>query len=227
MNDLKDFLIKHGATEVGFGDISDITPKKGLNVGVVFFITYPKDVIESIKDAPTDDYLNYYNILNQKLDNLGLLCEDYLKGKGYNAYAQTTSRLGWDFGENNSFELPHKTIATRSGLGWIGKSALFTTNRYGSALRLSSVLTDAPLDYGKPIEKSYCGNCMVCRDICPSDAISGIEWTVDLKRNDFYDDKKCENYAREISFKQFGENKLICGKCIYECPFTQNWLKKG
>jgi hypothetical protein len=45
MNDLKDFLIKHGATEVGFGDISDITPKKGLNVGVVFFITYPKEVI--------------------------------------------------------------------------------------------------------------------------------------------------------------------------------------
>ena len=45
MNDLMYFLINHLSTEVGFCYISDITPKKGLNVGVVFFITYPKEVI--------------------------------------------------------------------------------------------------------------------------------------------------------------------------------------
>ena len=41
--------------------------------------------------------------------------------------------------------MPHKTVAVHAGLGWIGKSALFVTEKYGSAVRLTSVLTDAPL----------------------------------------------------------------------------------
>ena len=42
--------------------------------------------------------------------------------------------------------LPHKTIATRAGIGWIGKSALLVTAKYGSAIRLSSILTDTPIE---------------------------------------------------------------------------------
>lgn len=226
MDKLRDFLIDNGAVEVGFADIHDVTPKKGLNYGVVFYITYPPEVIMTIRDAPTADYLNHYNLLNEKLDALGELCKDYLENIGYRAYAQTTKNLGWDFGSDNSFDLPHKTIATKAGLGWIGKSALFVTRKYGSALRISSVLTDAPLDCGSPIEKSYCGNCTQCMDTCPAGAVSGINWNVNLKRNDFYDDGKCEAFARDISLKQFGLNKLICGKCIYECPHTQKYLKE-
>ena len=226
MDKLKDYLKKNGAVEVCFADISDVTPKKGLNQGVAFYITYPPEVILTIRDSPTRDYLNHYDWLNEKLDSLGELCKDYINDLGFRAYAQTTRNLGWDFGKDNSFELPHKTVATKAGLGWIGKSALFVTRKYGSALRLSSVLTDAPLDLDEPIEKSYCGECMQCRDTCPAGAVSGINWNVNLKRNDFYDDKKCRDYANDISLKHLGLDKLICGKCIYECPHTQKYLKK-
>ena len=196
--ELKNYLKKEGASEVGFADITNFSPKEGLNSGVVFYITYPKEIIRNMENAPTMEYLWELIDLNTRLDALGMLCEEYLINEGYEAYAQTKKRLGTDFGEFNSFELPHKTIATRAGLGWIGKSALFTTLKYGSALRMSSVLTNAPLDFGEPVLESKCGKCMICRDACPGGAISGINWNYKLKRNDFYDDKKCEKYALEI-----------------------------
>lgn len=223
---LKKFLRNNGASEIGFADITNFTPKKGLNTGVVFYITYPKEIIQQMQNAPTQEYLNELISMNTRLDELGMKCEEFLIDKGYSAYAQTKKRLGTDFGEFNSFELPHKTIATRAGLGWIGKSALFTTFKYGSALRLSSVLTDAPLTLGTPILKSKCGKCMECRDACLGGAISGKEWNYKLKRNDFYDDKKCEQYALKISRENLGKADTVCGKCIYACPHTQKYIKR-
>ena len=223
---LKNYLLREGASEVGFADITNFTPQKELDKGVVFYITYPKEIIKNMKNAPTREYVDELVSLNSRLDELGMKCEEYLIENGYNAYAQTKKRLGTDFGEFNSFELPHKTIATRAGLGWIGKSALFTTKNYGSALRLSSVLTDAPLDLGTPILKSKCGKCMECKEACLGGAISGKEWNYKLKRNDFYDDKECEKYALKVSEKNLGKADTVCGKCIYACPHTQKYIKK-
>jgi epoxyqueuosine reductase QueG len=55
--------------------------------------------------------------------------------------------------------LPHKTTATLAGLGWIGKCALLVTERYGSAIRLTAVLTEAELPCGEPVSRSRCGAC--------------------------------------------------------------------
>lgn len=223
--ELEKYLIKNGAKGVGFADITPFTPKKGLNNGVVFYINYPKEIMKNMQNAPTPEYQKELISLNIMLDSIGMKCEEYLMNRGYKAYAQTRKRLGHNFGEFNSFELPHKTIATRAGLGWIGKSALLTTNKYGSALRLSSVLTNAPLDIGTPILKSKCGTCMECKKACFGGAISGKEWSCKLKRNEFYDYKKCEEYALKISKENLGKSDTICGKCIFACPHTQKYIK--
>lgn len=224
--ELKNFLLAEGATEVGFADITNFTPKKGLDIGVIFYITYPKEIIQNMQNAPTPEYVEELVSLNTRLDALGMKCEEFLINNGYDAYAQTKKRLGTDFGEFNSFELPHKTIATRAGLGWIGKSALLITKDYGPALRMSSVLTDAPLDVGTPVLESKCGKCVECKNACFGRAISGKEWNHKLKRNEFYDDKKCERYALKISEENLGKADTVCGKCIYACPHTQKYIKK-
>lgn len=224
-SELKNYLLKNGATEVGFADISDVSIIEGLNTGVVFYIAYPKDILKRMVNAPTKEYVKRLVEINTQLDNLGLLAEEYLKDNGFNAYAQTKKRLGTDFGENNSFELPHKTFATKAGLGWIGKSALLTTEKYGSALRLSSVLTDAPLETGTPILESKCGSCNLCQIICEAGAISGKNWNYKMKRNDFYDDKKCEEYMLKKSKINLGKADTVCGRCIRACRYTVNYFQ--
>jgi epoxyqueuosine reductase QueG len=225
-SDLRKYLMDNGAFKVGYADINDVTIMPGLNSGVIFYIAYPREILKRMSNAPTMEYVLKLVDMNNKLDELGMLCEEYLIERGYKAYAQTKQRLGKDFGEFNSFELPHKTFATKAGLGWIGKSALLTTREYGSALRLTSVMTDAPLEYGKPIPKSQCGNCNICKDACKGNAISGIEWNYKLKRNDFYDDKKCEAYALKISEVNLGKPDTVCGKCIYACPYTRRYMNQ-
>lgn len=226
-SNLEKILLKNGASKVGFADISDVTIMEGFNSGIVFYITYPKDIIRGMINAPTMEYVLKLVDINSKLDELGMLCEEYLINEGYNAYAQTKKRLGQDFGENNSFELPHKTFATKAGLGWIGKSALLTTNEYGSAFRLSSVLTDAPLDYGTPILESKCGSCNMCRDACGGGAISGKQWNYMMYRNEFFDDKKCEQFALKVSEVNLGKADTVCGKCMVACPYTQGYAMRG
>ena len=226
-SDLRNYLIDNGATKVGYADISDVSIIDNMNSGVVFYIAYPSEIISRMTNAPTEEYVLKLVELNKRLDELGLLCEEFLIDEGYEAYAQTKQRLGSDFGEFNSFELPHKTVATKAGLGWIGKSALLTTKEYGSALRLTSVLTNAPLNYGKAITESKCGNCNICKNACIGGAISGIPWNIKLSRNEFYNDKKCEEYALKISEINLGKADTVCGKCIYACPYTQRYIRQS
>ena len=56
--ELKNYLLDNGATEVGFADITNFTPQKGLNTGVIFYITYPKEIIQNMQNAPTQEYLD-------------------------------------------------------------------------------------------------------------------------------------------------------------------------
>lgn len=225
-DDMRKFLENEGVADIGFADISTISPKSGLNSGIVFYIPYEKETIKSIRKAPTGEYLAQYLELNRKLDEIAIKCEEFLIEKGYKAHAQTTTRVGEDAEDNNQTFLPHKTIATRAGLGWIGKSALFVTNDYGSAIRLSSVLTNAKLDFGTPIESSLCRMCTVCRNECPAGAISGREWNSKMNREDFFDYKKCEKKASKISKKKLKSDITLCGKCIYVCPHTQKYINK-
>ena len=82
-NKLKKYLLKNGAAEAGYADIADCTPKKGLDNGVVFYITYPKEIIRNMQNAPTREYVDELVSLNTRLDELGMKCEKFLIDNGY------------------------------------------------------------------------------------------------------------------------------------------------
>lgn len=219
-------LLDNGADIVGVGDLTELPPeeRKGLPYGISVAVRYPSKVIRGIAHLPTQEYCDWYNLLNERLDALVTLGAEKLRSLGYNACAQTRAEVG--FGETgNNTTLPHKTVATRAGLGWIGKSALLVTRELGSMIRLSSILTDAPLVAAVPINESQCGSCTVCTKACPAGAISGKAWELGLYRDEFFDAVSCRATATERSFQGFGGGHTICGKCIEICPYTQRAMK--
>ena len=117
-------------------------------------------------------------------------------------------------------------MATRAGLGWIGKCALLVTEEYGSALRISSLITDAPLECNAPQKASRCGNCRACAEHCPSGAVTGEAWSAGIVRARLIDAERCAETARALCRERFGKQATLCGKCIVVCPYTRRSLKR-
>ena len=224
---LKTALLRHGAALVGYGDITELPPtlRQGLPVGVVVAVKYPKNVIFGIRNLPTKEYYENYNLLNEKLDVLVELGAQILREAGFSAIPQTRAYVN-KFMLDDVTHMPHKTVATRAGIGWIGKCALLVTEKFGSMIRLSSILTDAPLETAKPVTKSHCGNCLDCTNACPAGAVSGKLWSVGMKLECFFDAAACRKTASERAKRGFGIEATICGKCIEICPYTKRYLNE-
>lgn len=239
--EIEQMLHNNGASSVGFAKIKDLyhdadltgprsedsvtepinLPKYPLGISIV--LAYPKDVIKNISTSPTMEYYDAYHRLNDKLDDLAIMCAEYIQKQGYHAYPQTVSATK-EYGIFRTV-MPHKTVAVNAGLGWIGKSTLFITEKYGSSVRLTSVLTDAPLDYNKVTMNSKCGSCMLCTNACPGKAISGRPWSPELYRDEFFDAMACRKKAREIASKSINKQITLCGKCIEVCPYTRKYTQ--
>jgi epoxyqueuosine reductase QueG len=116
-------------------------------------------------------------------------------------------------------DLSHKMVATRAGLGWIGKTDLFISKMFGPRLRFVSILLKTPVKAKtKPIDKSRCGTCNICVDICPAKAANGILWDITVKREDFFDPWKCRKQCAEFGRLRLGLDDRICGMCVAACP---------
>ncbi|MDO4321081.1 MAG: 4Fe-4S dicluster domain-containing protein [Lachnospiraceae bacterium] len=219
---LKKILYCRGAGLVGIGDMAPIQ-NCDFHTGVAIALPLPKKVIIDLQEAPTEEYYNLYHSLNKKLNEIVLAGEVFLKKNGFEAYAQTTDRVEID--QNHISALPHKTVATRAGLGWIGKNCLLVTRQYGSAVRISSLLTNAPLEYDKPIALSSCGKCNLCVKKCPAQALKGTLWEAGLQRERIVDVRKCQKKQIEIMTEKTGIQTDLCGKCFAVCAYTQKYLK--
>jgi len=214
---LREYIKERGATLVGFADVSELPERErcGLPRGVVVAIKYEKDEIRGIAERPTAQYHAAYQRINTQLDALVRDCEEWLQRNGFAAVARTLDFVGATETEHAS-EFPHKTIARLAGLGWIGKSALLVTEEYGSMIRISTVMTDAPLDVGTPTNESRCGDCMACTNACPAGAVQGKNWTLGCERDEIFDAVKCRKTARELSDEYISPTAgTICGKCIF------------
>ena len=150
---LRKYILGLGADLAGFADLTALPAgcRCDLPYGIAIGIAIDPAVIPLIPGQATMEYFNEYQSINHQLDAIALIVQDHLIKQGYAAIAQTVDyverqREHNDPRPDSRASLPHKTVAALSGLGWIGKSSLLITGQYGSAARISSVLTDAPLD---------------------------------------------------------------------------------
>jgi epoxyqueuosine reductase len=215
---------ENGAALVGFADLRDIAPE-GYPRGVSVAIGVPPDIVRMLQQGgPNARYLAEYRAMNEKLDELITLGAAFFRRQGYRALARRVAEVPqWDY----RTPLPHKTVATRAALGWIGKSALLVTPQYGPAVRISTILTDAPLQCAEPITTSRCGKCSVCVDNCPGKAISGTLWEAGMDRDALFELDKCMGACHEMTrSSDIGQGMTLCGRCFAVCPYTKRYLRK-
>ncbi len=110
----------------------------------------------------------------------------------------------------------HKMAATSAGLGWIGKNGLLINPNFGPRLSLATILTNAPLQADIPVETCLCGDCGLCMEYCPSDAITGEEWSRREPFPELIQRDRCASHKRKIKALR---GKPNCGLCITICPY--------
>ena len=202
-----------GASLVGFADVQAVAP---LPRAVAIAIRHSPEVFGIAEEMPTCSYYQEYLDLNRRLDEIAAVAAEALQKSGHTARISPAT-LAEIAPDTLAAPFPHKTAATRGGLGWIGTSALLVNPRFGPALRLVTVLTDAPLLTGAPVQTSECGECTACKEACPGDAISGEEWHPGRPREEFYDAFAC-GQAVLARAQAIGITETVCGICMMACP---------
>ena len=120
-------------------------------------------------------------------------------------------------------DFPHKTAATRAGLGWIGRHCQLITRKFGSWVRLGTVFTEMELPVGTPVERSFCGKCKACVEACPAGALKGSAWVAGMPRKEILDVRVCDRWKKE-NYYQFHQGHN-CGICSAVCPYGLKVLK--
>ena len=215
-----------GQCIIGFSSLENLVPKKfkRLKYGITIGIKLDDSIIDNIKGGPTAEYAEHYDKINKTLNKTASDIKRMLKDQGNNAEViKSTISVSEEKRIPNyintlSVEFPHKTAATRSGLGWIGKTALFVSWEFGPRVRLVTILTDRKLETGIPVTDSLCGKCEICVNRCPAQASNGKNWHVQMKREDFFDAKKCRDTARKLGIQRIGRYDSLCGICVAVCP---------
>jgi epoxyqueuosine reductase QueG len=227
LEDIRKILLESSAALVGFADMRAVPAedRKGMHRALSIAVALSPEIVSRITKGPTQEYFREYQRANVLLSKLSHQAAKLLIEMGFEALALEPTTEAFDAATLRA-GLSHKIAATRSGLGWIGKNALVITRPFGSAIRLTTVLTDAPLEAGQPFDESKCGTCTACVEICPAQAPTGRNWSLGLYRDEFFDAHACCRKATEFC-EHVGIDSTICGICIEACPWTRKYLKRA
>lgn len=213
-NKIREKLYALGVSDVGFCRVEE--GLSGLNNAISIVVKLSDAIIDEIQDAPTHTYFNHYRTVNFFIDQCLLQTGLLLQQNGYRYITVAASQSINDEGWNYRGRYSHKAIARLAGLGSIGNSCLFLHKEFGARVRLGTIFTDCPLESPAVLPASVCTGCNICKEKCPSGAISGNPWHEGIAREDFFNPDKCSNYMKQ-NFKSIGRG-AVCGLCIRHCP---------
>lgn len=150
---------------------------------------------------------DYHRLMRKRLDELAAKIEHAVGAFGYRSFTDSAPVL-------------EKAIAEKAGLGWIGKHTNIINPKAGSWFFLGEIYTDLPLPIDTPQQKSHCGSCTACIQVCPTQAIVA-PYQVDARR--------CISYltielreAIPIEFRRMLGNRVYgCDDCQIVCPWNK------
>jgi epoxyqueuosine reductase QueG len=175
----------------------------------------------SIQNGPNQAYAEAYRQANDRINRQAVDLSMAIRERGWRALPLATSARTDT--RNIKGDFPHKTAATRAGLGWIGRHCQLVTRAFGPWVRLGTVFTDMPMPCGPTVDRSFCGRCDQCVGACPAGALSGTEWEPGLGREKILDVTSCDQWKKDHYFEfNKGHN---CGICSAVCPYGTKTLK--
>jgi epoxyqueuosine reductase QueG len=217
--DIDALLREHGIALWGVAaNEPRMTLSPDLPRAIALVARHDPDAMAGVDVAPTPAYYADYNRLNALLDEAAASLVAALRAAGHAAEAVSATIYEDDYDDvedwGDAGVFAHKTAATRAGLGWIGKTALFVSPQFGPWVRLATVFTDADLTPGTPVVEGLCGACRDCVDACPAGAGKDVTWRAGMPRDELYDEKACE--AQTELYDDLGG---VCGACLAVCPY--------
>ncbi len=112
-----------------------------------------------------------------------------------------------------------RELATRAGIGWVGKNTCVIHPFQGSWFLLGEVVTTVELPFDEPM-RDRCGTCTRCIDACPTGAIDQ-PYQLDAKRCISYlTIEQAGEVAPELSTK-FNGWAYGCDICQEVCPYNR------
>jgi epoxyqueuosine reductase QueG len=219
-------LTPKGEFIFGFADLRGLLHPKFSNYpfGISLGKKLDDSILDNLVEGPTLDYYNHYNNINKDLADLTQRIHEDLHSIKINSIpikpTISSGSGGYEkYLKSLSYDISHKMVATRAGLGWIGKTDLLISKKFGPRLRLVTILLDRdPGVTAIPIDKSNCGRCNICVIKCPAQAANGMLCSTKIPRDHFFNASKCREKCGELAKQRLNVDVRICGLCVSVCP---------
>jgi len=181
-----------------------------ISLGWPYVLNQVKDT-PSTKEALIAGYaagMDYHLFLPAKLDQLISFIQQEIDPNIHVQYF------------TDSAPILERELASRAGLGWIGKNSCLISPEIGSAFLLAELFIDYALQPDQPFADDRCGACRRCLDACPTGCIQE-DRTIDANQCISY--LTIENKgAIAMELRPFiGKWLFGCDICQTVCPWNQ------
>ncbi|WP_413504589.1 tRNA epoxyqueuosine(34) reductase QueG [Serratia grimesii] len=149
---------------------------------------------------------DYHKLLRQRLKKLGDQIQAYCGELNFRPFV-------------DSAPVMERALASKAGIGWVGKHSLILNREAGSWFFLGELLIDLPLPVDEPQEEQ-CGRCVACITTCPTGAIVA-PYTVDARRCISYLTIELEGAIPEEFRPLLGNRIYGCDDCQLICPWNR------
>ncbi len=160
-------------------------------------------------NPPRAEIMNFY-VNHECLDYFAERAQKvvgFLEDKGYSGFSLNAG-------------ISQKLISARSSILRYGKNAIVQSPEMGSMIGIMLVITDAPLEVDEPLQGD-CGECSLCRDACPTGALSE-PYSCDIEKcltmHMIYNKQDLPKDIREKA----GTVIAHCNVCVDVCPENKN-----
>ena len=149
---------------------------------------------------------DYHKLMRNRLQKLADKISAHIGEFGYRAFVDSAPVL-------------EKALASKAGLGWLGKHTNLINSDAGSWFFLGELFTDLPL----PVDTSstdHCGTCEACIDVCPTRAIVAPN-RLDARRCISYLTIELRDAIPEEFRPLIGNRIYGCDDCQLVCPWNR------